>query len=59
MQLLTFYRKLLETYGPQGWWPINGKYHPNDFSFPKNKRQQYEICVGAILTQNIGSGFFF
>lgn len=30
---------------------ING-YHVEDYSFPKNKQQQFEICVGAILTQN-------
>lgn len=52
-------------YGSQGWWPLiehNGTnptksgsiqgYHPNDYSFPKTKKQQFEICVGAILTQN-------
>jgi endonuclease-3 related protein len=27
-------------------------YHPGDYSFPKNKAQQFEICIGAILTQN-------
>jgi endonuclease-3 related protein len=30
---------------------ING-YHPNDYSYPKNDAQRFEICVGAILTQN-------
>ncbi|MFH1316461.1 MAG: endonuclease III domain-containing protein [Candidatus Woesearchaeota archaeon] len=56
---------LLNEYGPQGWWPlidINGKnptktnsirgYHPGDYSYPKNEKQKFEICVGAILTQN-------
>jgi endonuclease-3 related protein len=60
-----FYEKLLEKYGPQGWWPlldckgcnptktgsIQG-YHPNDYSYPKNNKQRFEICIGAILTQN-------
>jgi endonuclease-3 related protein len=59
------YKILLEAYGPQGWWPIlshkgtnptkagsiNG-YHVGDYSFPKNRDQQFEICMGAILTQN-------
>jgi len=27
-------------------------YHPNDYSYPKTRKQQFEICVGAILTQN-------
>jgi endonuclease-3 related protein len=45
---------LLELYGPQGWWPLNacGGYHPNDYNFPKTESQRFEICVGAILTQN-------
>lgn len=56
---------LLERYGPQGWWPIishkgtnptkagsiNG-YHVGDYSFPKDRRQMFEICAGAVLTQN-------
>lgn len=66
--LMQIYRLLLDRYGPQGWWPllhlheVNGMnptktgsvngYHPNDFSFPHNSRQRFEICVGAILTQN-------
>lgn len=59
------YKFLLHEYGPQGWWPlldhcgtnptktgsVNG-YHPGDYSFPKTKLQQFEICIGAILTQN-------
>lgn len=59
------YDYLIEEYGPQGWWPlllhdgtnptksgaING-YHPGDYSFPKNDRERFEICLGAILTQN-------
>ena len=59
------YAELLECYGPQGWWPlldhkganptksgyIDG-YHPGDYSFPKTDAQKFEICLGAILTQN-------
>lgn len=53
-----FYKKLLKQYGPQGWWPLfNPKtgrfeYHKGDYSLPKNDAQRFEICLGAILTQN-------
>ncbi len=50
--MLPLYDKLLKKYGHQGWWPIRGKYHPGDFSYPKDDAQRFEICVGAILTQN-------
>lgn len=59
------YNKLLNEYGYQGWWPIisynglnptktgsvNG-YHIQDYSFPRNNLEQFEIIMGAILTQN-------
>ncbi len=60
------YNCLLSEYGPQGWWPLldfRGRnptktgsikgYHPRDYSFPKNDRQRFEICCGAILTQSV------
>lgn len=58
--ILTIYKSLLKKYGYQGWWPLlccrkiknNKGYHPGDYSYPRNIRQQFEICVGAILTQN-------
>jgi endonuclease-3 related protein len=56
---------LLAAYGPQGWWPLlfhrgnnptsTGRltgYHPGDFTFPRSEAERFEICVGAILTQN-------
>ncbi len=59
------YDILLNYYGYQGWWPLlsisenktrnNGDkrgYHPGDYSLPKDDNQVYEICIGAILTQN-------
>ncbi|MFO7821454.1 MAG: endonuclease III domain-containing protein [Lentisphaeria bacterium] len=65
MNLKTIYHKLLHEYGPQGWWPLislnrinptkNGAvqgYHPADYSFPRNDFERFEICIGAILTQN-------
>ena len=69
MELIELYNNLLEEYGHQGWWPLislenkfntnptkTGSlkgYHPNDYSYPKNKKQEFEIIIGAILTQNI------
>lgn len=63
--LMKVYRKLLTEFGYQGWWPLleckgcnptkSGcmrGYHPGDYSFPKNRRQIFEVCVGAILAQN-------
>jgi endonuclease-3 related protein len=56
---------LLGAYGPQGWWPLlahagsnptlTGRltgYHPADFTFPHTDAERFEICCGAILTQN-------
>ncbi len=61
----TFYARLLAAYGPQGWWPLldcragsptgSGAlagYHPGHYGWPRDDRQRFEICVGAILTQN-------
>lgn len=59
------YDSLLKEYGYQGWWPlidyegvnptktgsITG-YHPNDYSFPRNKKERFEIICGTLLTQN-------
>jgi endonuclease-3 related protein len=63
--LVDFAEALLAAYGPQGWWPLlshagsnptlTGRltgYHPGDFTFPRNDAERFEICVGAILTQN-------
>ena len=57
--------QLCAAYGPQGWWPLlehqgsnptlTGRltgYHPADYSFPRTEAQRFEICCGAILTQN-------
>jgi len=43
--IYTTYNTLLKKYGPQGWWPVNGKYFPES-EYP------FEIIIGAILTQN-------
>lgn len=52
-----FYHRLMEAYGPQGWWPLllsqsGPVYHRGEYGFPKNDDQRLEICLGAILTQN-------
>lgn len=64
-KLQEIYYALLDSFGYQGWWPlvshigtnptktgsING-YHPNDYSLPQTSNEVFEICLGAILTQN-------
>jgi endonuclease III related protein len=65
VKLDDFTAALLQAYGPQGWWPLldhagsnptlTGRltgYHPGDFTFPRTDAQRFEICCGAILTQN-------
>ncbi len=51
-KMIQLYNTLLSSYGPQGWWPINGKYHPKQFTIPQNSKEKFEIIVGTILTQN-------
>jgi endonuclease III related protein len=56
------YRRLLDCYGPQGWWPLlscAGKpgfdergYHKADYSHPDSENERFEVAIGAILTQN-------
>jgi len=49
MELLEIYNGLLREFGPQGWWPVGGSYHKG---LPRGEGQKWEVCVGAILTQN-------
>ena len=62
-EILEIYYKLYSEYGPQGWWPVldyknkeTGTslkyYHPEDYDIPNNDKDRFEICLGAILTQN-------
>jgi len=46
-ELTELYRRLLRTYGPQNWWPVDSEYHRRYGSDPRE-----EIIIGAILTQN-------
>lgn len=66
--ILKIYSFLLDSYGPQGWWPLielhdsggtnptkTGSvqgYHPGDYTYPHTSSQQFEIICGALLTQN-------
>ncbi|MFH2106370.1 MAG: hypothetical protein ABII22_03855 [Candidatus Micrarchaeota archaeon] len=63
MGLKEIYGALLFRYGYQGWWPISEsgssefsvpsfRYYSKDYSHPKNEKEQFEICIGALLTQN-------
>ena len=65
IQLAGLAEQLYLAYGPQGWWPLLGHqgsnptftgrltgYHPADYSYPRTDAQRFEICCGAILTQN-------
>ncbi|MBI4348002.1 MAG: hypothetical protein HY553_14190 [Elusimicrobia bacterium] len=51
------YRRLLERFGPQGWWPVSPKngtrprYRPGHRG-RLDEREAFEVAVGAILTQN-------
>ncbi len=51
-KILELYNELLELYGLQGWWPIKGVYHKENYSYPRNEQEQFEVIIGAILTQN-------
>ncbi len=51
-KLKEIYQKLMRLHGPQGWWPVRAAYHKNDYHYPRNNSERFEICVGAILTQN-------
>ncbi len=64
-QVTIIYQKLYDLYGPQGWWPlinlnstnpyktgaIRG-YHPGNYDLPQERKDIYEVILGAILTQN-------
>jgi len=42
MDLMDVFEDLVKNFGEQKWWPIRGKFKP----------REWEICMGAILTQN-------
>ncbi len=55
---LKIYDLLLDRFGSQGWWPttregdVDGSYHPKPRVKNLSEKEQFEICLGAILTQN-------
>jgi len=55
MDVFSIYRRLFDFYGPQHWWPTKNqksKACPERSRGIKNQNEQFEIAVGAILTQN-------
>jgi endonuclease-3 related protein len=57
MRPILLYNKLFALYGAQGWWPVKSEfdgrgYHPNKFGLPATEKGRFEVCMGAILTQN-------
>ena len=55
-KLMVVYKKLLKTYGEQGWWPLLNNEHSEYNTLFKHKEktlnEKFEISIGAILTQN-------
>ena len=53
-QIQQIYQTLLKEYGKQGWWPIiSNKTLLCEYNGgPKNDAERFEVCIGAILTQN-------
>lgn len=49
LDLLKLYKQLYREYGPQGWWPV---LHKLGIRHQISDIRAFEICVGAILTQN-------
>ena len=54
---LKVYLHLLKYFGPQGWWPVTKNSSAKPRYFPKKYKikrdnEKFEVCVGAILTQN-------
>lgn len=59
MDLTKIYKSLYKYFGPQGWWPVRQGRTTIDnlqLTIDRNARpldaEKFEICVGAILTQN-------
>jgi endonuclease-3 related protein len=64
MSLLKIYRELLQKYGPRDWWPLLEvkKLRSREVKIFRKKirvfseRNMFEVCLGAILTQNTNWG---
>ena len=48
------YDLLLSEYGRQGWWPVTRRKggEPEYLGGPRDRRERFEVAVGAVLTQN-------
>jgi endonuclease-3 related protein len=46
--LLKIFESLYSAFGPQQWWPVQGRYEGG----PQDNNSAFEVMVGAILTQN-------
>lgn len=48
------YNILLAEYGRQGWWPVTRRKggEPEYLGGPRDRRERFEVAVGAVLTQN-------
>ena len=58
-KLREIYKTLHKAYGPQKWWPttLEGDSYPTYHGKKINQKQQFEIIVGAILTQHRPSSY--
>jgi endonuclease-3 related protein len=58
LNILWIYQRLLTAFGPQGWWPVTPAgglrpiYSPAFSRAALSPAQQFEVAVGALLTQN-------
>ena len=58
LSLRSIFDRLFEAFGPQGWWPttprgdIRPRYYPEKACRRLEENEQWEIVVGAMLTQN-------
>jgi endonuclease-3 related protein len=57
-RIAKLYKKLLSKYGPQGWWPTTPQgeflpvYTPHRQASSLSEVEAFEVCLGALLTQN-------
>lgn len=57
MEFQKLYSDLATLHGPMGWWPVRSEcsgrgYHPGRAGIPAKRQGAFEVCMGAVLTQN-------
>jgi len=57
MDFQKLYSELASLHGPMGWWPVRAEcsgrgYHPGRAGIPATRPGAFEVCMGAVLTQN-------